>query len=261
MSGPSEKTIKRLFAMSGNLCAFPGCPSPIVESSGVISGEICHIHASKAGGPRFDVAQNDAERHGYDNLLLLCRRHHKIVDDQHIVYTADALREIKTLRAKEMGRPEVSADGFFAKILLSDLRAQITANHNSGNLAIHSPGAIQAHTLHLRTTKQSVKLNPPAGTIGADPDTARYIAYLIRRYNEYARAEPSLAAKFSHGAISKNITDQFGSSWRLLPAATFAAVCLYLHQRILRTRIAKRNTANGHLSFTQFDQFRQNYMP
>jgi hypothetical protein len=160
-----------------------------------------------------------------------------------------------------LGRTEEPADGFFAKILLADLHRQIEANNNSGNLAILSPGAIQAQTVNVRMARHSVKFRPPAGTIGADQDTARYIEYLIRRYNEYARTEPSRATKFSYGAISKNITDQFGSSWRLLPAATFAAVCRYLHQRILRTRIAKQNAANGHLSFINFDQYRQKYMP
>jgi hypothetical protein len=231
MPGPSEKTIKRLFAMSGNLCAFPGCQLPIVESAGTITGEICHIHAASRRGARFDASQTDAERHGYDNLLLLCRRHHKIVDDQYDVYSADALRHIKMIRAEQLGRTEEPADGFFAKILLADLHRQIEANNNSGNLAILSPGAIQAQTVNVRMARHSVKFRPPAGTIGADQDTARYIEYLIRRYNEYARTEPSRATKFSYGAISKNITDQFGSSWRLLPAATFAAVCLVCKDR------------------------------
>lgn len=56
MSRPSEQTIKKLFALSGNLCAFPGCSSPIVEAAGAITGEICHIHAQRKGGPRMAMA-------------------------------------------------------------------------------------------------------------------------------------------------------------------------------------------------------------
>jgi hypothetical protein len=54
MSAPSEQTIKKLFALSGNICAFPGCQSPIVESAGTVTGEICHICAKspKAGFAR-----------------------------------------------------------------------------------------------------------------------------------------------------------------------------------------------------------------
>lgn len=95
MGGPSEKTIRHLFAASGNRCAFPNCTVPIVESTGTITGEICHIHARNAHGPRHDATQTDGERHGFTNLLLLCRRHHKIVDDDPDLYSADILREIK----------------------------------------------------------------------------------------------------------------------------------------------------------------------
>lgn len=78
MPKPSIRTIQRLYAMSGNRCAFSGCPAPIIEDSpgmaGINMGEICHIRASKAGGERYDPEQSDDERHGYENLILLCRR-------------------------------------------------------------------------------------------------------------------------------------------------------------------------------------------
>ncbi len=80
MSRPTEKTVRRLFAMSGNVCAFPECSSPLVEPIGTITGEICHIRARKPGGPRFDSSQSPTDRHAYKNLILLCGQHHKIVD-------------------------------------------------------------------------------------------------------------------------------------------------------------------------------------
>ncbi len=52
MAEPAEQTVKRLFALSGNICAYPGCEVPIVERNGVVTGEICHIKARKPGGPR-----------------------------------------------------------------------------------------------------------------------------------------------------------------------------------------------------------------
>jgi hypothetical protein len=137
--GPSEKTIKRLFARSGNLCAFPGCSLPIVENVGTITGEICHIRAQSEGGPRFDRAQTDDERQGFDNLILLCRRHHKIVDAEPEVYSAEVLEEVKRIREREAGRPEQATDSFYAKILLGDLR-RIEVSNNSGNVVIDSPG-------------------------------------------------------------------------------------------------------------------------
>ncbi len=80
MAEPAEQTVKRLFALSGNICAYPGCEVPIVERNGVVTGEICHIKARKPGGPRFDAIQSEKDRHEFGNLILLCGRHHKIVD-------------------------------------------------------------------------------------------------------------------------------------------------------------------------------------
>ena len=41
MSGPTIATVKRLFAVSENCCAFPGCDAPLVDTaSGAILGEI-----------------------------------------------------------------------------------------------------------------------------------------------------------------------------------------------------------------------------
>jgi hypothetical protein len=50
-------------------------------------GEICHIKAANPGGPRCDANQTAAERHGYDNLILLCGTHHTVIDDDEEAYT------------------------------------------------------------------------------------------------------------------------------------------------------------------------------
>lgn len=254
MAEPTEKTIKRLFALSGNICAYPGCLLPIVESAGTITGEICHIRARSQGGPRFDANQTNDERHGYDNLILLCRHHHKIIDAQPDIYTADALQEMKGVHEGVVGRQEQAADGFFAKILLNDFH-RISVVGNSGNVAINSPGAIQAKTVNVRTTRRTVSVNAPPGTIGADQQASRYLQYLIKRYNEYASANNQRSRKFNYGAISKNIESRFGATWKLLPVEKFDAVCEYLQQRISKTIIAKLNASKGHRSFSTYSEF------
>lgn len=253
--GPSEKTIKRLFALSGNLCAFPECSLPIVESAGTITGEICHIRAQNEGGPRFDKAQTDEERHGFGNLVLLCRRHHKIVDGEPDIYSAEALEDIKRIREQEMGRPEKAIDAFFAKILLRDLQ-RIEVNNNSGNVVIGSPGAIIAEVVNV-TTRKKMMVQPAAGTIGADQEASRYIQHLISRYNEFAGADKGRATKFNYGAISRNIEVNFRAPWKMLGMNDFEAVCAYLQQRICRTRIAKSNQAKGIKSFSSFEEYSQ----
>lgn len=78
----SDSTLKILFALSGNVCAFPGCTAPIVDTEhGVVTGQICHIKARRKQGPRYDANQPTSERNGYENLILMCSAHNKIVDD------------------------------------------------------------------------------------------------------------------------------------------------------------------------------------
>jgi hypothetical protein len=93
---PGQPTIKRLFAVSGNRCAFPDCPNPLIEpSSGKVTARICHIKAQSEGGPRFDPDQTDDERHDFDNLILMCPIHHDVIDDDEETHTVEWLQDLK----------------------------------------------------------------------------------------------------------------------------------------------------------------------
>lgn len=93
----SVLTIKKLFGLSMNQCAFPGCEKALIypELHGVL-GEICHIRAANPKGPRYLAEMTDDERYDHDNLVLLCPTHHTWIDrlEPHI-YTAEALHEMK----------------------------------------------------------------------------------------------------------------------------------------------------------------------
>lgn len=260
MANPSEKTVKKLFALSGNICAFPGCQLPIVESAGTITGEICHIKARSKGGPRFDPMQSEEERHDFANLILLCGLHHKVIDNQSDIYTVDALLEMKAIHEDVAGRPEQKTDGFFAKLLLNALR-QVEVTHNSGNVAINSPGAVQAQTITIKTAQKKVSIAPPQGTIGADADKSRYLDHLIKRYNDFASKDESRSTKFGFGALSKNIESHFGGPWKLLSAEIFDGVCQYVQGRISRTRLAKLNASKGYPAFSTYDEFLAKHAP
>jgi hypothetical protein len=93
-SGPTLKTIKRLFALSGNRCAFPECPIELVHE-GTTVGEICHIKAQKPDEPRYDPQQSDQERHSFENLILLCGTHHTVIDGDEEVYTVQRVTDMK----------------------------------------------------------------------------------------------------------------------------------------------------------------------
>ncbi|MDD3718995.1 MAG: HNH endonuclease signature motif containing protein [Actinomycetota bacterium] len=96
--GISDKTRKVLWGRSGNRCAI--CKHELVLAASSsdeesVVGEECHIISGKVGGPRYDSGFPLEQIDAYENLILLCRVHHKAVDDQSETYTADILRQMK----------------------------------------------------------------------------------------------------------------------------------------------------------------------
>lgn len=122
---PRESTVRQLFALSMNRCAFRGCPTPIVMTeSGTIVGDVCHIRAQSINGPRYDQDQSDEERHGFENLVLMCRVHHKVIDapENLDTYTVEALLEIKHAHeseARESGQEPDAPPNVIAALMLT----------------------------------------------------------------------------------------------------------------------------------------------
>ena len=97
---PSTKELKILLLRAGNRCALPGCnevliaPGPDPENP-TITGEIAHIVAESPDGPRgYDSLPQD-QRDDHNNLMLVCPKHHKIIDDKPQYYTVERLRQFK----------------------------------------------------------------------------------------------------------------------------------------------------------------------
>jgi hypothetical protein len=94
----SDKSRKRLWAKSGNRCAISKIElifDPAGETDESIIGEECHICAKHQGGPRYDASLSAAEAEEYNNLILLSRNYHKIIDDNPSYYTPLRLQNIK----------------------------------------------------------------------------------------------------------------------------------------------------------------------
>jgi len=89
----SSTVVKRLFAYSGNECAYPNCILPMANDKTIL-GQICHIEAAEKGGERFNDKSNDKYRRSFDNLILMCAHHHNVTNDVDN-YTVEKLTEIK----------------------------------------------------------------------------------------------------------------------------------------------------------------------
>ena len=106
----SLSVTKRLFALSRNRCAFEGCKTQLVDDDGVVIGRICHIKGARKGAPRHDENQSDKERHGFDNLLLLCGPHHDVIDKAASEWTVESLAALKAAHEAGGEAPQPAED-------------------------------------------------------------------------------------------------------------------------------------------------------
>lgn len=97
-----DKTRKTLWGRSGNRCAV--CKIELVaelneHERNLNIGDECHIVSSKLDGPRHDPNfKQDFDV--YRNLILLCKNHHKEVDELWETYTVSILLELKRTHEK-----------------------------------------------------------------------------------------------------------------------------------------------------------------
>ncbi|MCD4829677.1 MAG: HNH endonuclease [Candidatus Cloacimonetes bacterium] len=249
-----ERTLKSLFAFSHNRCAFPGCDEPIVTfEDQIVLGEICHIESSKPTGPRYNSELTGDKCDSIDNLLLLCRIHHKLIDANTMKFPVKVLRKMKNTHEdttiKEIGIKEKQAG-----ILLYQHHICVI-----GNVVIrNSEATITAHNVNIRGSKR-LKVNkvPLENSIGANIYKKAYIEYLIHRYNELASENANRKSKFSHAAIRKNIKDNFGALSNDMPIDKFEDISRYLQRRIDRTMIARMKKASGKMYHSFEDHVRK----
>lgn len=98
--GVSQKTKIILWAKAAGRCAFLGCRRELVMQAVApdeesLVGDICHIVSESRKGPRGQSAMNTEERDSPANLILFCKVHHKLVDDQWRTYTVELLLQMK----------------------------------------------------------------------------------------------------------------------------------------------------------------------
>lgn len=89
-----QQTLGLLWGKSGGICAYPGCKNElIIKNLDEIVGHICHIVGLK--GPRADNAFPKDKLNKYENLVLMCRHHHGIIDIDVNTNTIEKLKKVK----------------------------------------------------------------------------------------------------------------------------------------------------------------------
>lgn len=268
----SLTVIKRLFAKSGNKCAFSWCQSPHIVGDLVLA-EICHIRARNKGGPRYDPALTAEERNEFKNLLLLCPTHHTEADKNPSKFTVELLSDIKQMHERTGESeitPEISAQAerILAKHSAKSKRtiknasvkggASATASHGSVAVSVagHNQGNIN---IRLGGKESPPKAKHASNSIGADANLSGYVEYLCDLYVKFM-SPIEKDEKALWGRLGKHIKDRFRLRKRSrndLPAEKFDALVDYLvHEKLANTPVGKKHIRNGQRLCSSFDEWR-----
>src|SRR6266508_5502965 len=150
-----DSTIKKLFSLSGNYCAFPNCRQKMVENDSVI-GEICHIEAAEEDGQRYNPNQSDDERRDFPNLILLCPTHHKITNNV-VDYSVQRLKEMKAIHESDYtDKAFVVSDEIVSSAINSYISTQLIQNLATGTQNITQSGAIYNFGINTRDMIEAI---------------------------------------------------------------------------------------------------------
>jgi len=121
---------KMLWSMAGNRCSYDHrqerCDEELVRDVNgnlVLEGEECHIVGERPDSPRYVSSFPEVDSH--NNRILMCKKHHKIIDDNEAEYTAEVLLKMKRshedsiaerMKAKEI-QPLILQDSVFRTVV------------------------------------------------------------------------------------------------------------------------------------------------
>lgn len=95
------KDVKTLWGRAANRCAFSDCKIELTIDGEIDTlGEMAHIIAKSPDGPRGKSDISSESRDSYENLILLCPTHHKIIDNSPEEWTVEKLKQTKEQHEK-----------------------------------------------------------------------------------------------------------------------------------------------------------------
>lgn len=180
----------------------------------------------------------------------MCGRHSKLIDAEPKTYTVDLLLDIKAMHERNGTFEITSTESRFATQLLEDYRQLFITT--SGDVSVNRPDKVV-----IKTTRKTVKIEAPAGSIAADRSKRNYVKHLIDRYNEFAAQQPG--RKFSFAAIYSDIKARFGAKWDFVGIEQFDSLTSFLQTKIDRTMRGSINRGLGHPNYSTYPEFVDKY--
>ena len=196
----ADSVKNHLWQNSAGRCAFPECrikvslPGNDTDGPATV-GDIAHMYSYRNGGPRPNPDGFTKETNEYDNLLLLCKNHHRQVDVQSNTYTVTMLKQWKydleqwvdeQLRLTEFGYKELAqiitwladVDDHQSSIGvdLTPIRQKISRNGFSDRIANLVATGVSRRILVKKYVNHQAQIDPWY------PE--RLLSPLVTRYNE-----------------------------------------------------------------------------
>lgn len=243
----SAKSLKQLYASSGNHCALTHCEQVIVDQFGTLSASVMKLPQEPTNAEITTKEQAPIQWVRCHDLLLVCPDCSERIAKEPQSFPFVTLRKIKQEHEKGHARACLRSDARIAQRLLQ----LVEADHDSRTFVIDPKGNVTlAPALHIPPP-----VSLPQQTIGDDRLASNYIAYLILRYNEFAAKGRDPSGQFNPKTISQNLRSRYKSHWKDMPRVRFPHVCRYLKHRIDGTHIAKSNARKGLSSYRSYDAF------
>lgn len=253
----NEKTIKRLFAHSGNRCA--RCRTAPIVIGDTVVGDICHLRARSKKGPRYDPALSPDQRNAYENLILLCKPCHSLIDSNESLYPVSYLEVLKHDHEQRGVFELTIAEQESANLILKSLRrSKVVSNATRNGVAFSVGGDVNGDIRINQTLNRSPRNRPyPKDSVGANAEMAGYVDYLSGLSVDYWQKVPEMSA----GRIGAKIKRRFRLNSRTryhLPIARFDELVGFIIDQVLRpSPVGKRHMKEGTKLCRSFEEYRR----
>ncbi len=168
----SNKDRKRLWAKAANRCSYrfgnEVCDQPLVlddRGTDVVVGNECHIVGDKPGSARYVVECTDRE--SYENAILLCTVHHKVIDDSERTYTVDVLHQMKREHERALA---FHGDNEAARLSIvnSEFITEVSGADRAIGLEVNRPASLSGvkSTLKAEDVKEAIGFSTNQGLTG-----------------------------------------------------------------------------------------------
>jgi hypothetical protein len=212
-----KQTEKAVYQESNSSCSFCG-------EDTISTLEIHHIISRENGGSNTK-----------GNLIVVCANCHSKITNGEIPFNAVIARK-KELQKKN--KTPVN---------------QTSKNIIKGNFS-NSFVANNMNVILNKEKQKSPKFNYPANAIGSDLDKLNYVKRLIKRYQEFKKADRTIQ-KMEYSRIYTSIQNTFYAKYDLIPLERFDNLVVWLQLRIDKTILGKNRKSKGLKNYSTFKEF------